>query len=547
MEEQKPHLYEVIDFERDIKPYRLIRLYAGVGAGKNEWTEKLAEQGYNILLITSRANTATAQAKKLNAKRHLSWEDIIEAADSWGETPLDRVCCTNSDIEKYAREKYDPDNPKTHIWNLFDFIILDEAHSLTADAGFSEAPFYVLQFLMHAYKKNRGCHIVLMSGTQEPINWVFEGERNQERVHELDYFDQCRHIDPDRVHFWPRFSGIRQMVALWKQGERIIYFANKIDSIKDCIRILTEEGVPEADIGVSYSDKGKDKDFSAELLQKKDRIKDELIRTEHVPKDVKILLTTSTNKEGINIRDEDIQAMFSESCQREELVQMAGRVRSRLKHFVVLYDASQHANHMSQFQEELEKSCLRAVKDSAASYLERNPDKIDSVIETVETEFDAIRYDPFSRKFMMYRGRIASADRKRQDDRKITEYVENYGGEVYYDRCSGQEELQEWFPYSKLDCREPKYGSQEAVIRAVRGYIKMNGYIGKIITKDEVHKLTDELNELLSNADPKFIPSKQKIKNLKSALKYYNLRLDDATGSHNNVKKIIREAETETS
>ena len=68
MEEQKPHLYEVIDFERDIKPYRLIRLYAGVGAGKNEWTEKLAEQGYSILVITSRANTATAQAKKLDAE-----------------------------------------------------------------------------------------------------------------------------------------------------------------------------------------------------------------------------------------------------------------------------------------------------------------------------------------------------------------------------------------------------------------------------------------------------------------------------------------------
>ena len=59
--------------------------------------------------------------------------------------------------------------------------------------------------------------------------------------------------------------------------------------------------------------------------------------------------------------------------------------------------------------------------------------------------------------------------------------------------------------------------------------------------------MTDELNELLSDAAPKFIPSKQKIKNLKSALKYYNLRLDDATGSHNNVKKIIREAETEPS
>lgn len=83
----------------------LIRLYAGVGAGKNGWAQKLAKEGNRVLLITSRANTADVQSKKLKAKRHLRLEDIMDANDSWGETALDHVSCTNSDIEKYVNEK----------------------------------------------------------------------------------------------------------------------------------------------------------------------------------------------------------------------------------------------------------------------------------------------------------------------------------------------------------------------------------------------------------------------------------------------------------
>lgn len=539
MEEQKPHLCEAIDFERDIKPYRLIRLYAGVGAGKNEWTEKLAEQGYTILVITSRANTATAQARKLDAKRHFRLEDIIEAADAWGETPLDRVCCTNSDIEKYARDTYDPDNPKTHIWNLFDFIVLDEAHSLTADAGFSTAPFYVIQFLKYAYKKNRKCHIVLMSGTQEPVDWVFAGERSQAAVHELNFFEQCRHIEPERVRFWPQFGGINQVIKGWKKGERCIYFANSIESIKDCVKRLTAAGIPEADIGISYSDKGRDKDFSEELVGKKERIRNMMIETERIPEDVKIFLTTSKNKEGINIRDDDITAMFTESCQRDELVQMAGRVRSGLKHFCILYDAKQHANRMTTFQRELENDCLNVVRENAQSFLKDYPGQKKSVIKKVEEMFEAIRYDPFQQEFYIYQGRMEGAIRSRQDQQMLKECIENYDCEVYPYGVSGEAVLQQWFPYSRIECRELTYNSERAVIEAVRNLVNEKGYFGVELGKEDMARLTAELNELLSHVDPRFIPSSYPIQRLGAALKQYQLRLDPVTSSHSNVKKII--------
>ena len=57
-------LSEAINFERDIQPFKVIRIYSGVGSGKNHWVETLANAGYSILLITSRKATADAQAKK---------------------------------------------------------------------------------------------------------------------------------------------------------------------------------------------------------------------------------------------------------------------------------------------------------------------------------------------------------------------------------------------------------------------------------------------------------------------------------------------------
>lgn len=56
-------LSDVISYENDIKPYRFIQIYSGVGSGKNHWIQKQATEGKRILLITSRQITADAQAK----------------------------------------------------------------------------------------------------------------------------------------------------------------------------------------------------------------------------------------------------------------------------------------------------------------------------------------------------------------------------------------------------------------------------------------------------------------------------------------------------
>ena len=74
---------KVLDYERDIKGKRLIRLRAGVGAGKNYWARHLLEKypDLQILLITSRKNTAEAEAFKLDIDCKIHTSRLIDIHD----------------------------------------------------------------------------------------------------------------------------------------------------------------------------------------------------------------------------------------------------------------------------------------------------------------------------------------------------------------------------------------------------------------------------------------------------------------------------------
>ena len=165
------YLSEVIDFEKDIQPYRIIQIYSGVGSGKNYWVESLAKEGYSILLITSRKATADAQAKKLGGMRWVALDEIVP--QRFGTRSQKKVVVTNAGIEQFIKRKYLPGDEKTHIWRYFDFIILDEAHSLVSDATFSDSPFHVHKFLKFVQENAENCKLVFMTGTPEPIARFF--------------------------------------------------------------------------------------------------------------------------------------------------------------------------------------------------------------------------------------------------------------------------------------------------------------------------------------------------------------------------------------
>lgn len=503
-------LSKVINYDRDIKDHHMITIRAGCGAGKNFWAKQLGEQDFRILLITSRSVTADAQAEKLKAAR---WIDISHlcASEYWGEEPDNvekRVVCTNAGIETFIRRWYDPKNPKTHIWNYYDFIILDEAHSIVSDASFADSCFYVERFIDRAYHENLNCHIVLMSATLEPIQWMLD--ESGWKIHNLNKFDECIHLEPKKVCYYPKVSTVSKLLYHWKRGERIVYFANSVSRIEDLVKRMKEQGVPESDMGISYStSNGKERDFSDSMKEQMEVILESLKTEELLPPEVKIFFTTTKNKEGININNEDLKIMFSESHQKSELIQMAGRIRNGLDELWVCYDASEHRQLVNGYENLLDKNCLPAIRESVKEYVaECEKYGIEPNMKRVmesNMKFPNIRYDVLTNDYYYFRSRAEGYRQQKRDQHNLKQYIESLNEPVFHvgNGCyvTGYDMLKDWFPYSECVVYETKVGSQQYIQEKVDHYLKQQGFLAVILDREQRAALVKDLNKLLSQFD----------------------------------------------
>ena len=200
----RPYLSETIEYDRDIAPYQFIKIYAGVGSGKNYFVDNLVrgnvfkhadgsmvEKKY-VLLFTSRRSKANEQLNLAKVK----YDKNIGAFDQWDyyyddnarceyETSETRVLpdlgglsnpeiklrscsCTNAQAE-IACSGFIPLEPSTHPWERFDFIVIDEVHALLADANYQSAPVYVQRLMEEIKLRAPACKVIVMTGSPEII------------------------------------------------------------------------------------------------------------------------------------------------------------------------------------------------------------------------------------------------------------------------------------------------------------------------------------------------------------------------------------------
>ncbi len=502
----KKYLSEVIDYERDIEPYSLIEIYAGVGAGKNHWVTDLVEQqGKSILLITSRKATAQAQANEIDGDRWINSERL--SCQGIGIKSQKKVVVTNAGLEKFVKEKYDPNNEKTHIWKYFDLIILDEAHSLVTDATFTDSPFYVMDFLNWVYRHDKHCKIILMTGTPEPIEEMFSEKTKQSpNFNYLNLYAECNHVDPKNVYLWPSTWIDENIADEIRAGSRMVYFANSITRMTELVTALIKQGIDETCIGIAYSDPSP-RNFPASLLEKKEVIRQALLNEKKIPQEIKIFLTTSQNKEGVNIEDDDINIMFSESSERSSLIQMAGRVRKGVDILAIIYDARQHSSRITETSMLLDYCCLDGVRDfweiACITDLSKG-------IQDIEKKFDNIRYSYFKKNFFYYLGRELGIEQARADARFLKKCIEEWdwppiveNDDSGISKGRGFRCFEQWFPYSKVSCWYPTktrlQGDDENLKSNVREFLENSAYCGKMLSKSEKQEFLAALNDALSS------------------------------------------------
>ena len=421
-ESELPHLSDAISYEADIMPHRYVHIYAGVGSGKNKFINRFVngDPEYKIpkmivLVITSRrskvdelhadeeAEYACCVGKWGNLTSEIydegDWErfrDHLRTIQSeWGEQTFyqQSVACTNAFIEAYIRNVYDPTDPGTHLWNLFDMIVVDEFHSLVMDASYQSSPFYVNSLIWEisrrfhlADQKVSGeiddpedtivpplCkHLILMTGTPATVKKYPVPDF---KPHVLDMMDICINVVPKNIRFLDMKQARELMAKLLKQDQRCIYFANHVLYPEDFTVGTT---IDPSTVAVSFSAKkrrdalavaanikpdnrNEDQKKQAQIYADMVAVENSIATSSLIPSRIKLWITTSRNKEGINIKDEDINDVFVESHNISDIIQMAGRVRHGAKNLYIIVDAPGHKKEL--FPEDSVRARLHLAPD----------------------------------------------------------------------------------------------------------------------------------------------------------------------------------------
>ena len=554
---------DVVDYDKDIKGKRLIRLAAGVCSGKNTWVVKTAElhPELRILLITSRKNTVLAQANKLEANTFIDL-NVLNSSSANNETK--RVICTNASIESFFKLRFDINDKSTHLWYMFDLIVLDEAHALTTDALFTDC-FYTERFLKHCYYKNDKCDIVFMSGTLAPLDWMLNRE-NTPYIHDLDCFDKCVHLEPDFVYVVNKDAVPYLLSHKLLNGERIVYFANYKNRISTLTKQLIELGIPADSIGYSFNiSKEEDilkfpEEIQSSLSDTIENINEALNTTEKLPPKYKILFTTSKNKEGINILDDDIKTVIAETHSKSDLIQISGRIRGNpetgkgIQSLFIVGDAKQHNQFPSEFTFMWNKHIVDSLSELLNECIDKNMKNISSPdnllnqlpqYSSKDTHKDAyryIRYDYISQKYALYQGRIEG---ERQHTNDCLDFSDIARRSVIRFASSGERTLlnseqilkDEWFKWSNtyiFFTKDKEHKKQMDIVDAVHNILLQffieNNFIGEnmFITKnDRDSVIRDKILELANIYGYDNLGIKENFKSVGTALKALQFQLKE--------------------
>ena len=505
----KERLANVINYQEHIAPYRVIEIVSGIGSGKNYWVENVLMEQMRVLLITSRkakvqeTMSRTGIGKCLN----LSVREQDAVNYLWSDDKRQGSCiCNNWQIEYYMKHKYISDDSETHLWNFFDIIIVDEAHSLATDATYCDAPFYLLDFIKAGYRQGK-TKIILMTATHRPIDGLIRLKNKQDYAF-WDFTPKCVNVKPSKLNYMARDTALYYIVWKYKhtpQSKRhVIYFATRTKSIKDeIVPYLVESGNPIENIAVSFSNTEAEEGFNDILLRNKARVESYLTTNEDIPDDIKVFVTTSRNKEGINISNNEYAwDIIIESHWTDEIQQMWGRVRSPINYAILVHDAPQHqvisvdqdfdfgfdTSAVKLVNEIFDKWCTKHEIPPKNRY--QNKKAAEKIEMLHEKRFPYMRYSTYDDKFYLYKGKVFGLRSFEKSKNYYKYYIKEWLKDARGERYSN-DNLEPIFPITSY-IFIPHNNAER-----FEQYIAEKGYLNRPITKAEKQELLDYVNDEL--------------------------------------------------
>lgn len=561
-QQRKPWLTESIDFDTDIAPHQYIVIYAGVGSGKNTFVDKLVTGGefkhaddslvkpQNVLLISSRrakideqlqlkdvvydpailANIFDSNAFTIEDSKYEDYFDSpqikLPSLDGWGDGSVvyARSCAfTNARTEWFIATQYHPTNPESHLWERFDMIVIDEAHSLLADASYQSSPFYIRRLIEETLIHSRTCKVILLTGTPQ----IFDSYPLLEKAHVINRMEICNNVTPKHVHFIFQEEAKQMHEQMLNDKEKYVAFFNHIKPIRAL------EAAYSNDVAVSFSRPEEIDDLKKNFpasYQQMQRVSNYLAEHKRLPDDVIAFLTTSRNKEGINIKNADIHTMFIETHNDVDIIQMAGRLRNPADTLYVTLNSTDFHDNDSKYEALFSEYAplIKTVNEyflqlchevafafgSDFSHNVRSYDDLADFIDFIHAKFPYLRFDYFTNAFQFYpERRISKQYAARQNTRYLTAVAQ---------KESLIELAHEWFPGSTCTVSSQEILEQDAQ-QAVNEYLSENNWLNNsTIVRSAERAVLLEALVLLTG---------QPYKTLGPALKRYGYKLQPLTKS----------------
>ncbi len=502
-------LSEVVNYKEHIAPYRIAEIVSGVGSGKNYWVENVLMKQMRVLLVTSRKAKVEETISRTGIDKCLNLsvreQEAIECL--WSDDKRNGSCiCNNWQIEHYMKHKYVADDHNTYLWNYFDIIIVDEVHSLATDAIYCDAPFYLHEFIKSAYRQGTS-KIVLMTATYEPIRGLIK-LKNAKDYAFWDFTKKCVNVQPSKLDYITREMALYYITRQYNHNQQskwhAIYFATRIKSIREeIVPYLIEQGIPEKNIAVSFSSTEAEESFSDTLLQNKARVEDCLKTNEDIPDDIKVFVTTSRNKEGININNSEyVWDIIIESHWTDEIRQMWGRVRSPINYVMLVYDTPQHQAVFvdKDFDFEFDTNAVKLVNAIFDKWCEKheipqknryqNKKAAEKIEMLHEKRFPYMRYSTHDDKFHLYKGKTFGLRSFEKSKNYYEYYIEEWKKEAL-GGWGSNDNLEQIFPIKSFIFLPLENSNR------FEKYAQEKGYFNRPITREEKQELLDYVNNVL--------------------------------------------------
>lgn len=164
--------------------------------------------------------------------------------------------------------------------------------------------------------------------------------------------DDCIKVMPKRIEFITKKEAEEKQKELLNSNIKFITFFNHVDDVLSMEKEYTDK------VAVSFSKPTKIKDFkkrAPESYEKMIETQKYLALNNKLPEDIIGFLSTSKNKEGINIKNDDIHYMFVESHIGVDIIQMAGRVRNKVDVLYIVVDSKPHLDFEDEYEAEISR------------------------------------------------------------------------------------------------------------------------------------------------------------------------------------------------